>query len=707
MTSLKLKLPRFFHLENWAGLWVKMLLIFILSGLIPLALFGFIADRTTVNSMEKKAFQAGPLVLKSISANFDQLTRNIETASSQIASSREIAVNLSALDDPNMGEAERDAVYTKINDRFQPWIASNRQIERIFILGIPDGTQTENIGVIGASTPVAGIDPAVVRKAPWFHETVNSEGKPLWIPTPAELENRGDFGISCIRRIPGTNSRFTFVLIIKLNPGQIYQIFSRTLFAGGGQIYLIDPRRTIWHDKPNEPGKAVQARQSLIHLKDLISSEAFQKQTGPGHSFAMKQTSPKAAGVFYQPLRLSGWFLLGTISEPQWTGPFVTTKLGYIIIILLFSSWVIWGSLLFARYWGEPLPRILATFKQVASGAPAHPIDIRWDNEIGLLAKIYNRVLEKYKRITGDTDLITRELQSITEQIVEKTGEVTECSNSIFNTLDELTEVTANEAAEVMSCISNINLLSESIHFVNDYAIFIQQMKTDILQLTTQGKAALENLELRSNETKTITIEINRLIYNLNEQTQEIQDIVTRIREIVVQTDMISLNATIEATRIKDIKKEVLALAHDVKKHVDYSASAIRQITEVILRIESKTSQATAMAEVANEAVETQSKIIQQCTQVFNDIRNSTNFLVEKFEAVIGLMGMVEANKNDIMVLTEIISVATEQIAIMTETLSSSFHGERPILENLNEDAGELDRCMNRLRESVREYAFD
>lgn len=723
MIPIKLKLPFLNQLKNLTGLQMKMLLFFILSVIIPMALTGIIAFFATLNSMEKEALKAGPNVLEAVAGNLNQLTQNIEMVSSQIARDPEIVMNLAALNNPGLKAADRDSLLADIDSRFKPWITSNHEIERIYILVAPrtiiqnspeNADTTENTPESGETVAVgntAATHNSVVINAPavtgdtlWYRQVMNRNGGPLWSNSLSGSGNGRDNSISCIRLIQSNNSVLAFLLVIQLDPRVVNHIVSRTIFADGGKVYLIAPGQAIFQPKPMKTDKKVQPDPRLPILREMLANAEFQNKTKNNRPFTLKRTGTIKAAFFYQPLRLKDWCLLGAVSEPEWTGPFLAAKLGYVFIIILFSGLAIGGSFLFSKYWSEPLPNIKEVFQRIASGAPACALEVRRDDDLGLLAKGYNRVLEKFKRTKTEADLIARELNSITGQIMEKTREVTDCSVSILNTLDELTEATANEASEVISCISNISLLTESVRTVNDYADLIQQMKTDILQLTTQGKLALENLELRSQETKTITIEINRLIYNLNEQTQEIQDIVTRIREIVVQTDMISLNATIEATRIKDIKKEVLALAHDVKKHVDHSASAVRKITEVILRIENKTNQATSMAEVANEAVETQNRIIQQCAQIFNDIRSSSDLLVEKFEAVIELMGMVEDNKNEIMALTEVISNTTGQIAAVTQTLAASFQAEQTAMVHLNENAGDLEKCMTGLMEKIREY---
>lgn len=690
MIATQLKLPRFIQIEKLSGLRIKLLTGLILSGIVPLIITGVIAYQATVSIMEQQASLAGTGVLKTITGNVEQLTGNIEMIASQIASDPDLAKSLAALDNLLPGTADRESLIVKINGLFQPWLASNPEIRRIMILGNP--RQTINY---------PGNDPAGFAKisgASWYRKSIALNGRPLWAMSLPELAHGPESGFNCLRFIPGTGSGLNCLLIIQLDSQAVGRIVSRTLFAGGGKVYLMAPGAVFKAD----PARPDKADRGLQNLRKFMAGTEFQKRIGHGRPVTFRRASQNNTTVLYQPLRIPGWFLLGTVSEPEWTGPFLATKFGYVILIILLSGLVIWGSLAFSKYWAATLPG-MDTLKQQAAGVCTSFPQIRREDELGLLAKVSGRVFEKFKRITADADLATRELSSITGQIIDQSREVTQYSASISSTLEELTEATVNEAAEVSGCVSNISLLTESIHIVNDYAALIQKMKTDILELISQGKAALENLERRSHETKTITIDINRLIYNLNEQTQEIQDIVAKIREIVVQTDMISLNATIEATRIKDIKKEVLALAHDVKKHVDYSASATRKITEVILRIENKTTQATAMAEVANEAVESQTGIIQQCTQVFNDIRSATDLLVEKFEAVIELMTMVEANKNEIMGLTGAISGATEQIAAMTEKVSISFQKERRTMENLAADAGELENCMANLQAIVRD----
>jgi methyl-accepting chemotaxis protein len=692
-------LSQFLQKEKLFSLRIKLLITFTLLIVIPIAITGSIASFSNTSVMEHQATTVSPSVLHEISFNMNLLMGNIETASAQIIADPDLVKYLTILNNPDLQPADRKQISAKINDLFQPWLAINKSIKKIVVLS----SQKHSLNYSFHNQEEFN----KVVNSGWYKQAIALNGKPLWIMTHPELNQAKNYQLSCLRFI-GRGERSippNTILIIDINRNVLNNIFSRALFSSGGKVYLLSPDQEWFRVEPpfHWDFRLKENRDKTVTR--LMNSDWFQKLTANQNEVVMEMPGHKTTKILYHELRNSGWFLLGLIFKEEYTGPVFMMNYLYLAIGLFLGLLAIWGSLALVGKITKPLKSVLLALKAMESGdfTQKLPSEARND-EIGVLARAYNSMIDNLRRLISNVDQIAIKLSDIAAKIITVSQKVIGSSTNISGTLEEVAQAASEQAIEAFRCVSYMSTLTESIRIVNDCTSLIQQIKADILLLTAKGKVVLENLELKSKETKEITVQINRLIYALSEKTEEIQDIMAKIKSIVNETSMISLNATIEATRIKHINKEVTALASDVKKHVDYSVKATNKITEVIRNIEFKTRQATEMASVADHAVESQNVIIKKCSELFNQISNSSDELVAKFETVILVMEDIEANKNEVMNLTEEISSETEEIAAMTEELNASAQEQRNTMDNLTINADELKKSAADLVDAVHKF---
>ncbi len=689
-------LPRFLA-GKLSGLRTKFLITFVLLMVIPVLILGSILYFTNPAIAQHRSMSTGSFMMDEVSLNMNLLMDSIETASAQIMLDAELVKYLTLIENPEDSKNGRIQVTAAINKLFEPWLTLNKPIQKIMILG----SQKSSINYSFQSPE----DFTKATGSAWYKEAVALNGKPLWVISRPEMNTPENYGLICIRLIPASqNTAIKYLLIVAIGRDALNRIFSQPLSAGGA-VYLISPNTDFFRAEhssglysPLEKGNKDQI------ISEIIQSAEFQKQTADQTLTRMEIPAGKNAKAFLQRLDNPGWFLCGLLLEEEFTGPFSITGYIYLGIGLILIVFGIWGSLAFSRKLTTAINSVISALRTVESGDFTQKIRIARKDEIGALAFTYNIMIDNYQRLISAVDEIILKLNEIASQIIGVSGEVIGSFAAISGILEEVAQSASEQANDAFRCASNMNTLTGCIRIVNDCTPLIQQIKADILQLTSKGKVVLENLEIKSEETKQITVEINRLIYALSEKTEEIQDIVVQIKGIVNETSMISLNATIEATRIKHINKEVIALASDVKKHVDYSVVATKKITDVIQSIEVKTKQATEMASVADHTVESQNIIIKKCAEIFNDISNSSDTLVARFETVIGLMAEIETNKNEIMELTAAVSSETEEIAAMTQELSASSQEQRNSMDNLTMNADELKEQAANLNDEIRRF---
>jgi methyl-accepting chemotaxis protein PixJ len=281
------------------------------------------------------------------------------------------------------------------------------------------------------------------------------------------------------------------------------------------------------------------------------------------------------------------------------------------------------------------------------------------DDEIGTVADSYNYVIEN--------------LRKIVTQVQTATNQVEATANNSEGFVQTLVEGALQQSEKITAAIQGIQAMSDSIHAVAMNAKAAEatvqeatetvQMENELMNLTVDGIVAIRET----------VAETGKKVKYLGESSQKISTVVSLIKNFAEQTNVLALNASIEATRAGEQGQGFAIIADEIRELAQQSAKATDDIEKLIFNIQRATSEVVAAMEVGTEQVVSGTKLVDETLSGLNQIVIANTLINQVVEAIV--QATVEQTQNSDLVtqtITEVAKIA-ENTATSATNVTTSF----------------------------------
>ena len=273
--------------------------------------------------------------------------------------------------------------------------------------------------------------------------------------------------------------------------------------------------------------------------------------------------------------------------------------------------------------------------------------------------------------IADSVNYTIEELGVLVRRINDAAGRVAAASEAAQKTSNELLVATERQSREIKQAGDNVLDMAKSMNQVSSEAMESAQVARQSLDAAQKGAEAVENSIKGMNEIREQIQETSKRIKRLGESSQEIGEIVELISDITEQTNVLALNAAIQAASAGEAGRGFTVVAEEVQRLAERSGEATKQIAAIVKTIQTDTQDAVSAMENSTRGVVDGAKLSDAAGQALQEISSVSTNLASLSESISSATQQqaetatrVAQNMQGILRVTEQTTVGTKQTAV-------------------------------------------
>ena len=336
---------------------------------------------------------------------------------------------------------------------------------------------------------------------------------------------------------------------------------------------------------------------------------------------------------------------------------------------------------LYASSFTKPIMRVVDMIQDIAQGDGdlTQRLAVNSADEIGQLAKWFNTFIDN--------------LHGIINQVKMNTEEVATASNQISATSAQMAAGAEEQAAQAGEVAASVQQMSAAIVENSQNAQQTATMASSATDKAREGSEAMQKTKSGMLAIVDSAKGTSEIIQSLTDRAGQIDGIVQVINDIADQTNLLALNAAIEAARAGEQGRGFAVVADEVRKLAERTTQATAEIGETIKAIQEDTKNAADSMTEAGENVTAGQEATYQTESI----------LAEIITAVEQAMGMIQ----QIAAASEEQSAGAEQISKAVEAISTVSHQSAGGAEELAATSEELNKQSDNLRTLVGRFRLE
>lgn len=352
------------------------------------------------------------------------------------------------------------------------------------------------------------------------------------------------------------------------------------------------------------------------------------------------------------------------------------------------------------------IKKLMHALERFADGDLTANVNLKCKDEFAVLANSTNHAMENIRELIAETGSLSDEVQNTANVVTANAQSLVNTSRDITCSISEIEDGLTQQAADTQSCMNQMEILSDKITQVSEHSERISAISTETQEIVTDGINVVQELSTNASETEQATGEIINSTADLQAATDSIVLIVDAINQIADQTNLLSLNASIEAARAGDAGRGFAVVADEIRKLAEQSADSANQIRTYVDDITNRTTVAVSYAEKSRTAVNAQLSQITRTVELFHSIGNQVTVLTDNLNNILSGIDEIQQTKYGTLQSIENISAIAQQTAASTQEVTANVTLQLTSLEDFNEQAKELIQTSNRLTESISRFTI-
>lgn len=386
-------------------------------------------------------------------------------------------------------------------------------------------------------------------------------------------------------------------------------------------------------------------------------------------------------------------------SELMGTSKEVISLMGVIVLIALIISIIL--AVIMSKRFTNSINGVVKAMGFIDEGDFTTKIEVKSNDEIGVMGSKINNTMNKLRFSISGVKESSAEVSELSNTLTNNSKEMSVAASEVATAIGEIANGAMEQTRQLLDITKQLDMFNVELNDIHDKISNVNISSKTAEDKAVLGKNFIGSLTKSVNDVKQSFIIVTNKINGLGSTVSEIGKITDSINEISEQTNLLALNAAIEAARAGEQGKGFAVVADEVRKLAEESSKSASEIMNLINLVSGETKEVIDTSNEMDELIAEQANVIEKTIESFDNILRSVQDITPVVDETYTSVKNAIKAKDIVVGKVEGIASVAEEVSASTEEISASAEEMVASIQEVSGVAVKLDNSVETLVDKI------